>query len=109
MTLEIIRRMFTSARKSSRQQWKKLREEIRCDGTRARHEGIKMAVRAGVRSIEHGSYLDEECMDLMIKNGTYLIPTLTIGLFFQESIPESKSLSKAVELGRKSKEIPIPI
>jgi len=67
-------------------------------------EGIKMAVRAGVRSIEHGSYLDEECMDLMINHGTYLIPTLTIGLFFQETIPESKSLSKAVELGRKSKE-----
>lgn len=67
-------------------------------------EGIKMAVRAGVRSVEHGSYLDEECMDLMIKNGTYLIPTLTIGLFFQEQIPDSKSLSKAVELGRKSKE-----
>ena len=67
-------------------------------------EGIKMAVRAGVRSIEHGSYLDEECMDLMVKNGTYLIPTLTIGLFFQEQIPDSKSLSKAVELGRKSKE-----
>ncbi len=67
-------------------------------------EGIKMAIRAGVRSIEHGSYLDEECMDLMIKNGTYLIPTLTIGLFFQEQIPDSKSLSKAVELNRKSKE-----
>jgi imidazolonepropionase-like amidohydrolase len=67
-------------------------------------DGIKMAVRAGVRSIEHGSYLDEECMDLMIKHGTYLIPTLTIGLFFQESIPDSKSLSKAVELNRKSKE-----
>ncbi len=43
-------------------------------------------------------------MDLMIKHGTYLVPTLTIGLFFQETIPDSKSLSKAVELGRKSKE-----
>ncbi len=67
-------------------------------------EGIKMAVRAGVRSIEHGSYLDEECMDLMVQHGTYLIPTLTIGLFFQEQIPDSKSLSKAVELNRKAKE-----
>src|ERR1043165_7370315 len=67
-------------------------------------EGIKMAVRAGVRSIEHGSYLDEECMDLMVQHGTYLIPTLTIGLFFQEEIPDSKSLTKAVELNRKSKE-----
>ncbi len=67
-------------------------------------EGIKLAVKAGARSIEHGSFLDEEGMDLMIKHGTYLVPTLTIGLFFQETIPDSKSLSKAVELGRKSKE-----
>jgi len=66
-------------------------------------EGIKQAVKAGVRSIEHGSYIDEEAMDLMIKHGTYLIPTLTIGLYFQETIPESKSLSKAVELNKKSK------
>ncbi len=67
-------------------------------------DGIKQAVRAGVRSIEHGSYLDEEGMDLMIKHGTYLVPTLTIGLYFQETIPDSKSLSKAIELGKNSKD-----
>ncbi|MBA4058655.1 MAG: amidohydrolase family protein, partial [Marivirga sp.] len=66
-------------------------------------EGIKQAVKAGVRSIEHGSYIDEEAMDLMIQHGTYLIPTLTVGLYFEETIPESKALSKAVELGKKSK------
>ncbi len=38
--------------------------------------GIKAAVRAGVNSIEHGSYLDEEGIALMKQHGTYLVPTL---------------------------------
>lgn len=37
--------------------------------------GIKAAVRAGVASIEHGSLLDEEAIDLMLARGTYLVPT----------------------------------
>lgn len=39
-------------------------------------EGIKNAVRAGVHSIEHGTYLDDEAIELMLENGTYLVPTL---------------------------------
>ena len=38
-------------------------------------EGILAAVRAGVASIEHGSVLTDEIMDLMIEKGTYLVPT----------------------------------
>jgi imidazolonepropionase-like amidohydrolase len=38
-------------------------------------EGIKRAVRAGVDSIEHGSFLDDESIDLMRRNGTYYVPT----------------------------------
>lgn len=38
--------------------------------------GIKAAVRAGIRSIEHGIFLDDEAIDLMLKNGTWLVPTL---------------------------------
>jgi len=38
--------------------------------------GIKNAVRAGVRSIEHGIYLDDEAIALMLEHGTYLVPTL---------------------------------
>ena len=68
-------------------------------------EGIKMAVKAGVRTIEHGSFIDEEAMDLMIQHGTYLIPTLTIGLFFNEKLAENKSLAKAVDLNRKTREV----
>ena len=39
-------------------------------------EGIKVATRAGVASIEHGSFLDEEGARLMKERGTYLVPTL---------------------------------
>jgi imidazolonepropionase-like amidohydrolase len=67
-------------------------------------EGIKMAVRARVRSIEHGSFIDEEAMDLMIQHGTYLIPTFTVGLYFQEKLADSKALAKAVELNKKTKD-----
>ncbi|MEZ5428839.1 MAG: amidohydrolase family protein [Pyrinomonadaceae bacterium] len=42
-------------------------------------EGIKTAVRAGVSSIEHGSFLDEEGARLMAQRGTYLVPTLMAG------------------------------
>lgn len=42
-------------------------------------EGIKIAVRAGVASIEHGSFLDEEGARMMAEKGTYLVPTLLAG------------------------------
>jgi imidazolonepropionase-like amidohydrolase len=38
-------------------------------------DGIKAAVRAGVASVEHGSILDSEVMELMKERGTYLVPT----------------------------------
>jgi imidazolonepropionase-like amidohydrolase len=42
-------------------------------------EGIKIAVRAGVASIEHGSFLDAEGARMMKERGTYLVPTLMAG------------------------------
>jgi imidazolonepropionase-like amidohydrolase len=48
-------------------------------------EGIKQAVRAGVRSIEHGTYLDEEAIDLMVSHGTYLVPTIYIGDYYGQT------------------------
>lgn len=47
-------------------------------------EGIKMAVRLGARSIEHGTYLDEEAIRMMAKRGTYLVPTLYVGDYFND-------------------------
>ncbi len=43
-------------------------------------EGIKNAVRAGVRSIEHGIFLDDEAIELMLEHGTWLVPTLVAPL-----------------------------
>lgn len=42
-------------------------------------EGIKIAIRAGVSSVEHGSFLDEEAARMMVQRGTYLVPTLMAG------------------------------
>jgi imidazolonepropionase-like amidohydrolase len=39
-------------------------------------EAAKRAVRAGIDSIEHGSFLDDEALDMMKAHGTYLVPTL---------------------------------
>ena len=42
-------------------------------------EGIKIATRAGVASIEHGSFLDEEGARMMAERGTYMVPTMMAG------------------------------
>jgi imidazolonepropionase-like amidohydrolase len=42
-------------------------------------EGIKRAIRGGVNSIEHGTFMDEEGMQLMKQFGTYLVPTVIAG------------------------------
>jgi imidazolonepropionase-like amidohydrolase len=39
-------------------------------------DGIKNALRAGVRSIEHGIYLDDEAIEMMLRSGAWLVPTL---------------------------------
>jgi len=41
--------------------------------------GIKAAIRAGVTSIEHGSFLDDEAVRQMVEHGTWLVPTLFAG------------------------------
>ena len=48
-------------------------------------EGINQAVIAGVRSIEHGSFLSEESIDLMVEYGTYLVPTIYVGDYYANS------------------------
>ncbi len=42
-------------------------------------EAMKRAARAGVHSIEHGTFMDEETMEIMKAKGTYLVPTITAG------------------------------
>ena len=46
--------------------------------------GMKRAVIAGVDSVEHGTFMTDEVMDLMIKNDTYYVPTISAGEFVAE-------------------------
>ncbi len=47
-------------------------------------EGMKRAIRAGVRSIEHGTFMDDEVIRLMKEHGTYYVPTLMAGKWVEE-------------------------
>ncbi len=49
-------------------------------------EGAKRAIRAGIDSIEHGTFLDDEALRMMREHGTYLVPTLAV----RSGIAESK-------------------
>jgi imidazolonepropionase-like amidohydrolase len=48
-------------------------------------EGMRRAVIAGVKTIEHGTEMSEATMDLMIKNNCYLVPTITAGKTVEEN------------------------
>ncbi|API93634.1 MULTISPECIES: metal-dependent hydrolase family protein [Virgibacillus] len=65
-------------------------------------EGIKNAVRAGVHSIEHGIFIDDEAIELMLENGTYLVPTLLAPVAVLETAKEVGMPDSAVA---KSKEV----
>jgi imidazolonepropionase-like amidohydrolase len=52
-------------------------------------QGILWASQAGVDSIEHASYIDDEAIAEMKKNGTYLVPTLYLGDWFMEHAAEN--------------------
>jgi imidazolonepropionase-like amidohydrolase len=68
-------------------------------------EGMKRALRAGVTTIEHGSFMDDEAMQLFISNGAYLVPTITAGRSVADSAQKIKGYfhplvtPKAIETG----------
>ncbi len=63
-------------------------------------QGIRNAVLAGVRSIEHGIYLDDEVIGLMLDRGTFLVPTLVAPMGVLDA-PEGVSPSSV----RKAREV----
>lgn len=67
-------------------------------------EGIKQAVLSGVRSIEHGTFIDDETINLMVQKGTYLVPTIYIGDYLLEKCPESEAQNKGNELTKRYRE-----
>ncbi|MCH2449740.1 MAG: amidohydrolase family protein [Gracilimonas sp.] len=69
-------------------------------------EGMKRAVEAGVLTIEHGTHMTEEIMDLMIKKGTYYVPTISAGKWVAEKAKvegyyPALVVPKALEIGPK--------
>ena len=62
-------------------------------------EGMKRAVRSGVRTIEHGTYMDAFTMDLMIDYNCYLIPTISAGKFVSK-LAEKKGFFPDVVAGK---------
>lgn len=70
-----------------------------CHGTK----GIKEAIKAGIRTIEHATYMDKECVELILKRGntTSTIPTLAINFgilndYSSPTLPEFKEKALAV-------------
>jgi imidazolonepropionase-like amidohydrolase len=61
-------------------------------------EGMKRAIRAGVQTIEHGTYLDEEVIKLMKERGTWLVPTISAGKFVAERAQEQGFFQEIVRV-----------
>lgn len=59
-------------------------------------EGAKRAIRAGIDSIEHGSFLDEEDLNLMKQKGTYYVPTLMAVQGLTEQIQKGVAIPPAI-------------
>lgn len=59
-------------------------------------DGINAALRAGVNSIEHGSYLDDESVRLFNKTGAYLVPTLLAGVSVIEGLSGNNTIPPAI-------------
>lgn len=59
-------------------------------------EGAKRAIRAGIDSIEHGSFLDDEALDMIKQRGTFLVPTLMAVQGLQEQIDRGVYLPPAI-------------
>ena len=64
-------------------------------------DGIRLAIESGVRSIEHGTFIDEEGVRMAAEAGVYLVPTLYIGDYFIEKGSDGDWQDKNVELSKR--------
>lgn len=71
-------------------------------------EGMQRAIKAGVTTIEHGTLMDQETMELMKEYGTYLVPTITAGKSVADSakipgyypdivVPKAKAIGPEIQ------------
>jgi imidazolonepropionase-like amidohydrolase len=73
-TVEELRAIITTAHEYG------LKVAAHAHGT----EGMKRAVEAGIDSIEHGTFMNDEVIGLMKQHGTYFVPTISAGKFVVE-------------------------
>jgi imidazolonepropionase-like amidohydrolase len=59
-------------------------------------EGAKRAIRAGIDSIEHGTFLDDEALDMMKARGTVLIPTLMAAEGLRETLGRKNNVPPVI-------------
>ena len=59
-------------------------------------EGVKNGLRAGIRSVEHGTYLDDECIQLMLDRGAWLVPTLGVTAALLDGVAAGQKMPDAV-------------
>jgi|TARA_R110001599_G_scaffold24835_3_gene89329 imidazolonepropionase-like amidohydrolase len=59
-------------------------------------DGINAALRAGVSSIDHGSYLDDESVKLFLENDAWLVPTLLAGISVQDELSVNDQIPPAI-------------
>ena len=59
-------------------------------------QGVNAALRAGVNSIEHGSYLNDESIRLFKQTGAYLVPTLLAGVSVYEELSVNPNIPPAI-------------
>ncbi|MFT4220408.1 MAG: amidohydrolase family protein [Microbacterium sp.] len=64
--------------------------------------GIKNALRAGVRSIEHGVFIDDECIELFLETGAWLVPTLLAPVALIEAIDAGMRVGPEMEAKARS-------
>lgn len=63
--------------------------------------GMKNAIDAGVHSIEHGTYLDDEIINMMLEKGTFLVPTLLVNKNLKEMAINGKTMEWETEAALK--------
>ena len=71
--------------------------------------GIKIALRGGVDTIEHGTNLDDECIDLFLETGATLVPTLSVSYFQIQHGEDLNIPAIYTEFSRKSWDKQIPM
>lgn len=67
-------------------------------------EGINKAIKFGARSIEHGTFLNDESIDLFLEHDAFLIPTLCVSEYGLETWKDSKAQAKMYDLTLKHRQ-----